>query len=243
MSRKVISTPSKVRSAYESFLEAFSEIVQGANRNVSFPDAPVASCFTDSGRGTTVEFKRCLYLKDWPCRKLPVSKRLDVAVMALEEITRDSWLLKRSTVYLNYFVVSNATALLVQSLHYDFVEGGQPHHPFFHVQLTHEPIPEADLRSTGFDLQLKLQEPSSECWVTTRIPTSDMTLVSVLYCLVADHLGAGFFGQFAERVHSIQERLPPPTFDVLKDSIQKSSAHFKSSHWFAHMREPAQENS
>jgi hypothetical protein len=162
--------------------------------------------------------------------------------MALEEITRDSWLLKRSTVYLNYFVVSNTTAVLVQSLHYDFVEGGQPHHPFFHVQLTHEPIPEADLRSTGFDLQLKLQEPSSECWVTTRIPTSDMTLASVLYCLVADHLGTGFFGQFAERVHSIQERLPPPSFDALKNSIQKSAAHLKSSHWFAHMREPAQQN-
>jgi len=238
MSRKVISMPSKVRSAYESLLEAFCEIVQGADRKVLIPDTPVASCFTSSGEGMTVEFKRCLYLKDWPCRKLPAGKRLDVALMAREEITRESWLLKRSTVYLNYFVVSDATAFLVQSLHYDFVEGGQLHHPFFHVQLTHETIPEADLRSTGFDLQLKLQEPLSECWVTTKIPTSDMTLASVIYCLVADHLGAGFFDQFAERVHSIQESLPHPSFDALKDSIQKSSAHFKSSHWFAHMRGP-----
>ena len=122
-------------------------------------------------------------------------------------------------------------------------EGGSGVYFFSSVQWPHEPIPEDELRSTGFDLQLKLQEPSSECWVTTRIPTSDMTLASVLYCLVADHLGAAFFGQFAERVHSIQERLPPPGFDALKDSIQKSLAHFKSSHWFAHMRGPGQQNS
>ncbi len=234
--------PSWVRSAYENFLEAFCETVQGANRNVSFPDKPVASCFTESGNSQTVEFKRCLYLKDWPCRKLPASKRLDVAVMALEEITKVSWRLKKSTVYLNYFVVSNATAVLVQSLHYDFLEGGQPHHPFFHVELTHEAISENDLRSTGFDLQLKLQEPPSNCWVTTRIPTSDMTLASVLYCLVADHLDSRFFDQFAERVHSMLEGLPPPSFDPLRNSIQNSSAHFKSSHWFAHMRDPAQQN-
>jgi len=239
MSSKVFNTPSWVRSAYENFLEAFCETVQGANRNVSFPDKPVASCFTESGNSQTVEFKRCLYLKDWPCRKLPASKRLDVAVMALEEITKVSWRLKRSTVYLNYFVVSNATAVLVQSLHYDFLEGGQPHHPFFHVELTHDAISENDLRSTGFDLQLKLQEPPSNCWVTTRIPTSDMTLASVLYCLVADHLDPRFFDQFAERVHSMLEGLPPPSFDPLRNSIQNSSAHFKSSHWFAHMRDPA----
>jgi len=242
MSNKVISPPSKVRSAYENFLEAFYATVHGANRNVSFSDRPVASCFTESGKGQTVEFKKCLYLKDWPSRKLPASKRLDIAVMALEEITRDSWQLKRSTVYLNYFVVSNATAVLVQSLHYDFQEGGQRDHPFFHVQLTYETIPENDLRSNGFDLQLKLQEPPSNCWVTTRIPTSDMTLASVLYCLVADHLGAGYFDQFAERVHSILELLPSASFDPLRNSIQNSSAHFKSSHWFAHMRDPAQQN-
>lgn len=242
MSDKVIRPPSWVRSAYENYLEAFRTIVEGANRIVSFPDRPVDSCFTESGKGQTVEFKWCLYLKDWPCRKLPLSKRLDVAVMALEEITRDSWQLKKSTVYLNYFVVSNATAALVQSLHYDFQEGGQSHHPFFHVQLTHEAIPESDLRSTGFDLQLKLQEPPNNCWVTTRIPTSDMTLASVLYCLVADHLGAVFFDQFTERVHSILDRLPPPNFNPLRNSIQNSSAHFKSSHWFAHMRDPAQQN-
>jgi hypothetical protein len=176
-----VKVPYRVVGAYEKFLEEFRQALEDADAQVSFPDVPLASCFTESGEAATVAFKRCLYLKDCPCRKLPRGKRLDVVVMALEKITRASWALKSSTVYLNYFVVSNSEARLVQSLHYDFMEGGQPNHPFFHVQLTDEPIPEADLRGTGFDLELKLTDLSNECWVTTRIPTSDMTLASVLY--------------------------------------------------------------
>ena len=242
MSNQIIRTPNNVRSAYENFLGYFRVAVEDAHAEVLPSDRPVDSCFTDSG-STTVDFKRCLYLRNLPCRKLSGSKRLDVLIMALEKIARNSWTLKSSTVHLNYIVVSNATALLAQSLHFDYVEGGQQDHPFFHVQLTDEPIPENDLRSTGFDLELNLPEQSTECWVTTKIPTPDMTLASVLYCLVADHLGAGIFSQFAQRVHSIQERLPPPSVDALKKSLQMSSDHLKSSHWFAHTHNPTQHNS
>jgi hypothetical protein len=241
VSSQVVRTPSEVWSAYENLLEAFRGAAEAANLQVKFPERPVASCFTESGKGTTVAFKRSLYVKGCPCGKLSRGERLDIVIMALEDIAKGSWLLKKSTVYLNYFAVSNSEAHLVQALHYDFEEGGQPGHPFFHVQLTDEPIAEGDLRSTGFDLELKLQEQSKQCCVTTRIPTPDMTLASVLYCLVADHLKGGIFSEFAERVHSIQNRLPGPCFDALKKSLQEPLVHFKSSHWFAHMREPTQQ--
>ena len=242
MSDKVFCPPSRVRSAFENFLEAFYATVHGADRYVSLSDKPVGSCFTESGKGQTVEFKKCLYLKDWPSRTLPARKRLDIAVMAREVITKISWQLIKSTVYLNYFVVANDTAVLVQSFHYDFQEEGQHDHPVFHIQLNCETIPEIDLQNTGFDLQLKLQDPPNNSWVTTRIPTSDMTLASVLYCLVADHLGPVVFKQFAKRVKSMLELLPRASFDPLRNSIQNSSAHFKSSHWFARMHDPAQKN-
>jgi hypothetical protein len=242
MSAKEVREPSGVRSAYENFLEAFRDAVEFAGGHVTIPDVPLPSCFTLSGNGTSVAFSRCLYVKKLACRKLSGNKRLDVVVKALEEITKDSWSLTKSTVYLNYFVVTKDSALLAQSLHFDFVEAGQPGHPFFHLQLTDEPIPQDDLEKTGFSLQLKLPEQPNECWVTTRIPTPDMTLASVLYCLVADHF-AEFFEPFAERVASIQDGLPPASFDPLKSSLQKSFEHFKSSHWFAHMRKPTQQNS
>jgi hypothetical protein len=221
--------------AYEDFIEAFSSSVAAANLEVVFPTRPLKSCFTELGNGTSAAFEICLYLKGWPCRRLTRSKRLDIVVKAQETFSRPSWLLIKSSVYLNYFVVSNSIADLVQALHYDFVGGGQADHPFFHLQLSDEQIPENDLRSTGFDLQLKPPPQPNQCWVTTRIPTPDMTLASVLYCVVADHVGAGIFREFAEKVHSIQDRLPPASFDALKKSLARASAHFKSSHWFAHM--------
>lgn len=235
MSGRVVTTPNKVRSAYEDFLESFRVAVEDAAGEVLFPDRPLGSSFTDSGRAT-VEFARCLYLRKLPSRRLSGSKRLDIVIEAIEELEKDSWVLKRSIVRLNYFVISDATAQLAQSLHFDFVEGGQPDHPFFHVQLSDELIPEDKRQSARFDLAVLSSGLPNECWVTTRIPTSDMTLTSVLYCLAADHLGGVIFSQFARRVDSIKDRLPALRFEALRNSVQKSSVHFKSFHWFAHMQ-------
>ena len=142
----------------------------------------------------------------------------------------------KSTVYLNYFVVSGAAVQLVQSMHYDFVHGGQTCHPLFHLQLDSDTIPTDDLRELGVDIEkLRLPEAANECWVTTRIPTADMTFPSVLYCLAGDHLPEGIFSQFAQKSRSIQERLPILEFEELRKSLTLGPLHFKSSHWFAHM--------
>jgi hypothetical protein len=234
MSSKVVTPPNHVRSAYEEFLEAFRMAGEKANLDVRVPPIPLRACFTRAGDSTTAAFKTCLYLKGLPCRHLTAGKRLDVVIKAEETFKTPSWLLKKSTVMLNYIVVSNSTPKLVQSLHYDFIEKGQKDHPLFHVHLFDGRIHEEDLRSTGFELELP--EQPNQCWVTTRIPTPDMTLASVLYCLVADHLGAGHFKEFADKVAPIQSRLPHPDFGALRKSLQESSEHFKSSHWYAHMR-------
>jgi hypothetical protein len=174
-----------------------------------------------------------MWVKGLPHRRLG-NKRLDLVIRALERFKTPSWDLIKSTVYANYLIVSDSTGRLVQSLHYDFVAGGQPCHPLFHAQLTHEL---AAVEGIEVDIELKLQDEPNLCWVTTRIPTSDMTLASVLYCLVADHLGPGIFDEFQKRFLSIQERLPRLSYGALKDSVSKSG-HFKSSHWLAHMPGP-----
>jgi hypothetical protein len=244
-----IKTPYKLWGAYEAFIEAFRTAAEEANRPVEFDSTPLPSCFRPLESGKAM-FERCIYLKGWPSRTLGTNnwssrtlsshKRLDIIVHALEEFTRPDWLLTKSTVYLNYLVVSNNRARLAQSLHFDFDANArvQHPHPLFHVQLHLELVrfPENELRSMGLDAEVVVPQEPNECWVTTRIPTPDMTLPSVLYCLVADHLGAGIFNQFAEGVHSmLQDRLPPPNFDSVKESLQRSPDHFKSSHWFAHL--------
>jgi hypothetical protein len=239
---KVINPPNKIRSAYEDFLESFRIAIEEADGTVFFPDRPVGSSFADSGHAT-IEFRRCLYLRNLRSRRLAGGKRLDLIIMGMEELEkgtgahdRDLWTLKKSTVRLNYIVVSNSTGRLVQALHFDFDQAGQVDHPFFHMQLTDELI-SADECVTG-RLDFELQSPSepNECCVTARIPTSDMTLTSVLYCLAADHLGGDIFHQFAQRVDPIQDRLPALRFEALRKAVKGPSEHFKSSHWFAHMR-------
>jgi hypothetical protein len=240
---RLVQPPNDLRSAYEDFLEAFRSAAEDANKEVQFSNVPLPSCFTAPGDNAIAEFTTFVYLKDWPCKRLQGSKRLDVVIKARERFRRGSeWQLTKSTVYLNYLVDSGSGCQLVQSLHYDFEEPGQPGHPFFHVHLNVEPIPRDELVSKGINLDFDVPHPERECFVTTRIPTADMTFASVLYCLMADHLGsdttgsgAGIFAGFAKEVQKIENRLPSLSFDALRDSLQRSFGNFKSPHWFAHM--------
>ena len=234
--------PNALRSAYEDFREAFRSAAEDANREVQFSSVPIKDCFTDSGDAASAEFTYFVYLKNWPCRRLTRTKQLDVVVKVRERFRRGGqWQLTKSTVYVNYFVVTDGRRVLAQALHYDFDEAGQPAHPFFHLQLMDDPIPQNELANTGINVEFEVREPAGECFVATRIPTADMTFASVLYCLMADHMGAGtgsgpaIFTAFAKNVKTIQGRLPPLSFDALRNSFQASFRNFKSPHWFAHM--------
>jgi hypothetical protein len=217
-------------NAYERLIESFSAAVEDAGGRLKVPDVPLRSCFTPQGTAS-VKFKRCLYLRDCPCKKKPSGQRMDIAISVCEEITPNCWSLDRSTVYVNYFFVEGQEATLVQALHYDFFPGGQAGHPFFHVHLTAELICLAEFHDLGVELQREV----GEIPIITRIPTSDMTLASVLYCLAADHLEPAIFEKFAKDVHAIEGKLPTLRFDALKESLEGNRDHFKSSHWFAHM--------
>ncbi len=231
--------PNEVRSAYENFLAAFRRAAEQAGNQVKPVDPPVQSLFNRVA-ADKAKFEHCLYLEEWPSRRLGAGKRLDVAIKALEEFATDpQWLLTKSTVYLNYILVSDTTAELVQALHYDFDSTVAPitPHPLFHVQLHHDFISEDDLRAANEGFDLKLIQPSADdkCLGTTRIPTPDMTFASVLYCLVADHLQPTIFKDFADAVYPIlNDKIPPPNFASIKKSMDESPAHFKSLHWFAH---------
>lgn len=224
--------PYRVVNAYEVFLEEFRKAVLGANGQVLPNFVPLQSCFIRSSERDKVIFELNLYLKGCPCMKLPGGKRLDIVVKALETLERGSWSLTKSTVYVNYFVLSKSKFRPIRLLHFDFAQGGQSRHPFFHVQLVDELI-SSDLRNFGIDLTPRPPHQSNQEWIPSRIPTPDMTLASVLYCLAADHLENGEFAQFEERVRTIQDRLPILRFAALKKSLD-ASKHFKSSHWYAH---------
>jgi hypothetical protein len=168
---------------------------------------------------------------------------LDLVVLGLEKLDRGAgqnnkgpWILQKSTVRLNYIVVVNDVGKLAQALHFDFDENGQADHPFFHAQLTDEPISAEECLTGHLDFELQSSADRNDCHLTVRIPTCDMTLHSVLYCLAADHFGGPIFSQFAKKVDAMHDRLPPLRFDALRESVATSPKHLKSIHWFAHMR-------
>lgn len=224
----------KISSAYEAFLEAFRLTAEDAACEVSFPSLPIANSFRRADSEAVFAFT--IYVKQLPCRRLSKTKRLDLVIHALETLERSSWTLQKSTVYLNYFVISSSGGRLVQSMHYDFVHGGQADHPYFHLQFDTDMISAGEFQSIGFDTSaIQVPEEDNESWVTTRIPTADMTLSSVLYSVVADHLGTSRFVEFAKKTDALYGRLPTLDFGYLKKSLEKEFAHFKSMHWFAHM--------
>jgi hypothetical protein len=233
MARQQTPLPYERTAPYEQLISEFQRTVAEQEATVVVSQ-PVPSCFSRAPQNM-IEFSLILHIKKWPCRKLGNQARLDVMITAREKLDRASWSLLKSTVYLRYLIVRDETADLVQSLHFDFQDPGQDCHPMFHAHLDSEPLPLEELQLVGFELSMVEREQPSQCWVTMRIPTSDMTLASVLFCLVAGHLDSAIFREFAERVGPIHGRLPKLGFPALKRSLRLDSEHFKSSHWFAHM--------
>jgi hypothetical protein len=231
--------PAVVSDPYYKLVEQFREAAEDANLTVQF-SAPVKACFTASS-SNSFQFQLTLYLRNWRCRRLAKSQHMDVVMHVLELVTRSGskkvpvWALAKSTVYLNYIIAAGSRPKIAQCVHFDFEEGGKQDHPLFHMQLSANPISTKEMKKSGCVLKIQPVAHGNKCWVTTRIPTSDMTFASVLYCIAADHLGGAHFAGFAERARKLENDLPQPRFDALKDSFTKTDKHLKSSHWFAHM--------
>lgn len=232
MSPAMGKPPYAVTQAYSDLVEAFRLVAENCNAEVVFPRPPVEACFHPAH--DECEFRWSVWLKSWPHRHLPGSARLDIALRVLERLRRTSagsWEVAKSTVYATYLRVENDRGRVIQTVHYDFLADGQECHPMFHAQLTGECADMADMEAW---IPVDGPEADRLSKVVMRIPTSDMSLASVLYCLVADHLGGSSFREFQGKAHNIQERLPQLGYGALREGIIRSQ-HFKSSHWFAHM--------
>ena len=220
-------------SVYENLVTALQDASASANCGDIKIGKPVLKCFRslDGDQGC---FECYLHLKGWRYRGAS-TKRISILLHAQEEIRCTDLQLVRSTVRVSYFKIENDKAALLQSTHFDYGPS-QDSHPIFHAQVTNKPVrlPDAEIEELDFGFAI---EPSDTEWFQqSRIPTSDMTFSSVVLCLAADHFETAFFNDFLDKVCKIQNKMPHPSFEKLKYSFQNESAHFRSSHWFAHMR-------
>jgi hypothetical protein len=107
-------------------------------------------------------------------------------------------------------------------------------HPLFHAQLCSDHIALDGFSAGEIGFEYQIDPAPASCFRDARIPTSDMTLPSVLLCLAADHFEKPFFCQFREEATVLQQTLPRPAFNSLRQSIAAAPDHLRSSHWFSH---------
>lgn len=219
-------------AAYELLVEAFRSAGEDSNCGpVSFSPPPRKGFISDAG-ARNATFGCTLLLQRWRWRNSSRSTdTVDILLKAQETIQLDPLVLTRSTVRLNYFVVTNSRARMIECVHYDYCHPPQDdQHPIFHAQFGDEPIlPEGSLKA---EFGYPIDRDGFCCFKNARIPTSDMTLSSVLLSLAADHMGESFFKGFRDRFLALRENLPHPAIEDLKWSLTNFT-DLKSSHWFA----------
>jgi len=226
-------------SPYESLVNALGKAADQAGCGDIWTSPPIGSWLQPSENGD-VELDGYLHLARWKSR-CEHSKLVHILLHAQETILDDRGgpMLLKSNVRVYYY---RTDATLLQSVHFDY---GKPQaaHPLFHAQVSNV---EPSGLSTGEAEELRFGFTAGAagltCYRDARIPTSDMTLPSVLLCLAADHLDSDdasqdkrFFREFRDELLRLQDRLPKPSIPSMLDSLKAQSDHLHSSHWFAHM--------
>jgi hypothetical protein len=205
--------PYDVTGPYETLLKSLEDAAIKANCGFTKVTDPLLECFTRQDDGTTI-FNCFVHLQDWKARK----QRLHILLHVQETIgQKPDYRLERSTVRVNYFKVSEGNAQLLQSIHFDFGPS-QHRHPVFHAQLTNECVSLSEEVAAQLEFGFR-QLPCATCFKEARIPTSDMTLPSVLLCLAADHFESEF-EPFFDTVLELQKTLPQPVFEKTRASLQ-----------------------
>lgn len=228
----------KLMAAYDTLIKAFQDA--GTDANCGFVECtdPLVSCFSLTDDGSVI-FNAFFHLIEWRAG----NESIDILVHVQEMIERNSEILAKSTVHVSYFKVHDRKACLLHSIHFDYGKEEEAFHPRFHAQLCPEPVQLPADVAKKLEFEYELAPPGAAiCFKDARIPTSDMTFPSVLLCLAADHLHQPFFSNFRESVLKLQENMPQPNFDSLRGSITANPEHLRSSHWFAHMHNPVQDN-
>lgn len=222
----------KHKAPYESLVEALSRAIEGTSK-VQL-SKPTGDAFSSMG-SDKVSFDCKLYIKDlnWrPTEAGGKAKTIHVLVHAQEQISKvstDEIFLSKSTVRVAYYLPEADKLKLQSCIHYDYnLSPVDDQHPYFHAQLDAVPV-EGD-----GDINVAIHPDKVSCFKGLRIPTSDMTLSSVLLGLAADHLNPDGFKDFRDKILGILPKLPHPNIEALKTrlTMQADTGHFKSSHWY-----------
>jgi hypothetical protein len=179
--------------------------------------------------------KEPIHLAEWPVRKDFPDPSVDVSVdlAAVLRYTQGEIRHTRSTVYVTYFkrYAHEQIAKALENLRFDFhPETGEVDHPLLHAHVF------SDKKPISYPAQLTKNftidwDSLGKRLNAFRLPIPNMTLPSVLCCLVACHLGSDKLKALLDRTKKQRESFPP--LDISADQFKLFSGNsFAGSQWF-----------
>lgn len=218
------------REKYDALLAALEDASAQANCGSIAWTKPLSTRFAYAhGHAYLTAF---VHLQDWKWRGTS-KKGIHILLSIREKIRCSDKTLITSGIHSDYYSVQDNTAKLLHSIHFDF-DGMKDCHPLFHAQLCSDRIDLDGFIAGEIGFEYQIDQAPSTCFRDARIPTSDMTLPSVLLCLAADHFEKPFFCQFRDDATALQLALPHPGINSLSQSFAVAPGNVRSSHWFAH---------
>lgn len=220
---------------YEALIEGLSSVLNAANAGSLAWTRGIFKRVKQDAKFYYLD--AYLHMQDWKWRG-STHERIHVLVEVKETIRKTDKTLEKSTINVDYYAVADGAARRLQSVHFDFA-GTKDCHPLFHAQFCENPISLSATDASEVEFEYPIDPSPLICFGDARIPTSDMTLPSVLVCLAADRLHSlqnnkHFFGEFRKIALEMQSKMPRPPFQSLAGSLETEVDHFCSSHWFAH---------
>lgn len=182
-----------------------------------------------------LRLKHPIHLAQWPVTKdLPVpSVDISVDVYAVVRYEQGEVQHTRSSVYVTYFkrCAHQGIARVLENLRFDFhPETGEADHPLLHAHVF------SDKKPTSCPVQLtktfKIDWDSLGKRLNAfRLPIPNMTLPSVLCCLVACHLGADTLRVLLDKTKKERESFPPLAISTEQLELFSRNS-FAGTQWF-----------
>ena len=210
---------SKVLNAYSSFSMKFMNICKGHDISPF-----IFNLVYHSGDEYKLTLREPLYLREWPYKSGSSNDAVDILVSATERININSMQVVFSNVVVSYYKLEKAQCTLLESFHYDF-DVQQPRHPTFHVQSCDGGISNQDFQRRRGTVNCRIVRHEN-----LRIPTAHMSFISVLVCIVADHLNSS---QLGDLIKEIKNNADLPRVDSKRIPGIVSSGDFCSYLWYA----------
>ena len=233
---KRMTSRNKILRAHENLFIALGDFADSSHCG-ELKYKAIESCFSqDADVGT---FECYLHCKNWKWDRASTKDgaRLSIILKVQETVDLVSARISSSVVNVSYIAFRGEEfrkPVVLQSMHYDFDPNQD--HALFHAQMCEYPVRipmEADSirQDLGIDFDLP-EKIEGHCHPEVRMPTSDMTISSVLLCLAHDHFKAAVFQKFREKLREIVIDMPRPDITKLKASLDDEPETVRSWHWF-----------